>query len=182
MSSLILPPGYVTMGYSRPEPSPELEAKVRPWLQEMDSLLDVRWFENIVPNARHNTFEGRYALVCRWPLMDKRYGMIQNGELGNDPYDILGWYTEDMQDASSAAVTIDSFETKTLELLASADNTRVEWKERLKRSAEKNVERKRKLKVDFLENTIHGMAEFYRNEGLKIQQESGFDMTNKESK
>lgn len=175
MSSLILPPGYANrsgLTHSRPQANPELEARIRPWLKDMDELLDVHWTEGIVWNKRHKAFEGRYALVCKWPQGDKRLGMIQSGELGDYPYDILGWFTEDMQDGGTAAIPLDMFENRVLELLASADNAATPWKARLAQVAAKNVERKRKLKQSFIENEVHDLASHHRNAGLKIAQVS----------
>lgn len=174
MSSLILPPSYRTsvQAHQRPVPNPEIEAKVKQELATIDSLLDLIWVEGVVLNARHNQYEGRYALVCRWPMGDKRWGMIQSGEIGNTPYDILGWFTEDVQNAESPSFEPSAIDERVMKLLASADNNRVDWKIRLASSAQNNIDRKKKIQQDFLENQGHDIASYERNRALGIHQVS----------
>src|SRR5581483_7017023 len=119
------------VNYTRPERNEQLEAKVDAELKQLDSLLGIQWFEAVKYNERQNVYEGRYALTCRWPQSDKRWELYQRGEIG-EPFDILGWFTDDMFDGNSAAVDPEMIWNKTLELLASADNTRHPWKDRLK--------------------------------------------------
>lgn len=106
----------------------EVEAAVREKLKSIDSLLDIVYVE----------WAERYALVCQWPQQDERWKMYQSGEIGAS-YDSLGWFCEDMQDPMSLPVSIDSIENKVLERLASCDNTRHHWKDRMKQIIEKNA-------------------------------------------
>jgi hypothetical protein len=155
---------------SRPEPQPELEEKFRKWLGTIDSLLDVRWVESAAWNAKAETFEGRYALICRWPLADRRYELIRSGELGNEPFDILGWLTRDIHDAESIPQSFDDMENRVVELLARSDNEREDWKSKMKRSVEHNKTLKEKRRKEFLDNEVHDSASYYRNQALGIQQ------------
>jgi hypothetical protein len=104
------------------------EAKVREQLKSIDSLLDVRYIE----------WAGRYSLVCQWPSNDERWKMYQSGEIG-EPFDSLGWFCQDMQDPTSVPVDIDSIEQLVLERLASCDNTRHHWRDRMKQIIDKNA-------------------------------------------
>jgi hypothetical protein len=156
------------IGASRPERNERVESAVRAQLKQIDALLDIRWFGTIAWNERNATPEGRYALVVRWPQGDPRYALIQSGDLGDDPHDILGWFSADMQNADTAAMDVDSIESKVLELLASADNERESWKSRLKRSAEHNIELRRKNKNDFVEHEVHDAASYLREQALGI--------------
>lgn len=168
---MILPPGYSSWGaHNRPQPNPEVEAKVRETLLLYDELLDIHWFEGIHYNERYKDHEGRYALVCRWPLGDKRYLMVQTGEIGDFPYDILGWFTEDMQDGGTAAMPPEMIWTRVDELLASADNNRMPWLQRMQQVAQKNKDHKLKIRHDYVENEVHDSASYYRNAALGIQQ------------
>jgi hypothetical protein len=175
MSNLILPPGYKEArltGHQRPVANPEMEERVRKELRDIDSLLDIKWIENIVYNARHGGMEGRYALVCTWPSSDPRWGMIQTGEIGNTPYDILGWFAEDMQNAESLPQEPSAIDHRVQELLASADNTRVPWRLRLKAAADANIALKIKRRKDFEEGQAHDIASYERNRALGIHQAS----------
>jgi hypothetical protein len=127
------------VNYVAPQPDANTEERVRLQLKQLDSLLDIRWIPNAVFNERYQKLEGRYAIVCRWPSADKRYALIQSGELGDDPHDILGWYTEDVHNANSAAVAPDALERRVMELLASADNERTPWKQRMAQTVAKNA-------------------------------------------
>jgi hypothetical protein len=170
--SLILPASYrrATIDHHRPQPNPVIEEKVRAELKALDDLIDIRWFENIHYNERHKAFEGRYALVVRWPSGDPRYQMIQSGEIGNDPYDIFGWFAKDVQDGGSEALDPDLMLNRAMEILNSADNTKVGWKQRLANAAAKNKALREKRKSDFIDQQVHDIASYYRNSGLNIQQ------------
>jgi len=122
----------------RPEPNPDVEQRIRAELQSLDSLLDIRWFPNAVYNPRHRDFEGRYSLICNWPQSDKRWEMVQSGEIG-DAFDSLGWFCEDIHDPESVPVAPDSIMSKVLELLGKCDNTQHPWRERMKELVEKNA-------------------------------------------
>jgi hypothetical protein len=166
-SNLILPPSYRPSVSSarwgrdnRPQRNEAREATVREWLKAMDSLLDVRWFEDLA----------MYGIVVEWPSNDPRRALIQTGEIGNTPFDILMWAAEDPHNGNTMSLPIDEIENKILEVLASADNQRMPWKARLKQIAEKNVEVRRKRKADFIENQVHDIASYDRNAALGIHQ------------
>lgn len=132
---------------SRPEPNADTERRVRETLKSMDSLLDIKWFPNAVFNQTHRDFEGRYALVCQWPVADPRWELFQRGEI-EDTVDMLGWFCEDIHDATSVPVSPDSIENKVLELLGKCDGERISHAKRMKQILEKNADKRRALRQD----------------------------------
>lgn len=106
----------------------ETETKVRAQLKSIDSLLDIRYVE----------WAGRYSLVCQWPQSDSRWELFQKGDIG-EPFDSLGWFCTDMQDPSSTPVDPDSIEQLVIARLASCDNTRYPWKDRMRDIIAKNA-------------------------------------------
>lgn len=145
----------------RPEPNEQVEQRVRAQLKAIDPLLDLRWFPNAFFNSQHNRMEGRYGLVVRWPQSDLRWPLFHNGDIG-EPVDLLGWFAEDMQNAESAAVDVDSIENRVLALLASADNERMPWRERMRKSAEHNA-KVRQANKDTLADMVHDEASYQFN-------------------
>jgi len=128
--------------HARPEPQPEAEARVRAQLKGIDELLDVKWFPYAIFNEKHKSFEGRYALVCKWPQGDKRWELYQSGEI-EDPVDMFGWFCEDIHNAESMPVSVDSIEQKVVELLSKCDATRIPHSTRLKQIVERNAKVRR---------------------------------------
>lgn len=128
---LYSPTGSVVRS-TRDEPRAERqeaqEAAVREKLKSIDSLLDIKYVE----------WAGRYALICQWPQSDDRWKMYQSGEIGS-PFDSLGWFCSDIQDPSSLPVSVDSIENLILERLASCDNTKTPWKDRMRQIIDKNA-------------------------------------------
>lgn len=150
----------ITTGFNPPEPNPAKEAKVRPRLKELDSLLDIRWIPTVYFNKKYRAFEGRYALICTWPQSDPRWKEFYAGRI-EEPFDILGWFAVDMQDAEMP-LEPDLIWDKVLELLSKADNQKTPWKLRMKQAAEKNARMKRQRKDDFLNNEVHDIASYER--------------------
>lgn len=134
--------GGVRAVHARPEPQPEAEERVRAQLKAIDELLDVKWFPYAIFNEKQNSFEGRYGLVCKWPQGDKRWELFQNGEI-EDPVDMLGWFCEDIHNAESMPVSVDSIEQKVVELLGKCDATRIPHSTRLRQIVEKNAKVRR---------------------------------------
>ena len=161
----------VVPGYQPPQPNPELEKKVVKELREMtgERLLGMLWVPRIVWNQAQEAWEGRYALVCKYPENDPRRKAFQEGETDID-YEILGWFCKDMQNAESMPVEPDAIWNRVLELLAKADNTKLDWKVRLKQVAEKNAKAREQRKQDFLNGVVHDHAEYYRNKYLGVTQ------------
>lgn len=120
-----------------PEPNVEVEERVRTTLQNLDSLLDIKWFPQAIFNPRYKDFEGRYALVCKWPQGDPRWELFQKGEI-DLPYDRLGWFTTDIQDPESIPVAPDSIENKVMELLAKCDGSKQPHLARMAQVVDKN--------------------------------------------
>lgn len=118
----------------------EREAEVREKLKSIDSLLDIQYVE----------WAGRYALICTWPQSDERWKLYQSGEIGA-PYDSLGWFCEDMQDPQSLPVSVDSIENLVLERLASCDNTKHHWKNRMSEIIDKNRKIRDQRKQELVE-------------------------------
>lgn len=121
-----------------PEPNQETEARVREQLQNLDSLLDIKWFPHAVYNPRYKDLEGRYALVCKWPQGDPRWELFQKGEI-ELPYDRLGWFTTDIQDPESIPVAPDSIHNKVMELLSKCDGTKQPHLARMAQVVDRNA-------------------------------------------
>lgn len=153
----------VTATYSRPEPQPEAEERVRAQLKNIDELLDVKWFPYAVYNEKHRTFEGRYALTCKWPQGDKRWQLYESGEI-TEPFDMFGWFCEDIHDANSMPVSVDSIEQKIVELLGKCDATRIPHATRLRQIVEKNAKVRKQKRQPILDQaedvarTLWGIA------------------------
>lgn len=135
-------------GNNRAERSLKAEERVRQELKQIDSLLDVKFYETI----------GRYALVAKWPSHDPRWQMYNSGEI-DDFHDILGWFTVDMYDANTDAIDVDQMEGRVREVLGKMDNNRVDWQYRLKDIAEKNIKRRKELR----QGVIDQVEEVARN-------------------
>lgn len=107
--------------------------------------------------------------------------MYQSGEIG-EPYDALGWFCTDMQDPSSLPVSIDSIENLILERLASCDNTRHHWKDRMRDVISKNSKVRKSRQQDIIERTqeiaetLHfaaGHVKGHKLEGILKEVEEG---------
>jgi hypothetical protein len=109
------------------------EAALREKLKSIDELLDIVYIE----------WAGRYSLICNWPQGDARWEMYQRGEIGAH-HDALGWFCVDMQDPTSLPTSLDDIENKVLELLASCDNNRQDWKFRM----QDHIEHNKKVRKD----------------------------------
>jgi len=132
---------------ARPEPNAEAEERVRTMLKSMDELLDIKWFPYAVFNQKYNDYEGRYALICKWPQGDKRWSLYQSGEI-EDPCDMFGWFCDDIHDADTMPVSPDSIERKVLELLGKCDSNRIPHSTRMKQAMEKNAALRKSRKTE----------------------------------
>ena len=160
---------------SAPEPDPEGEARVRAFLETLDSLLDIQWFPNVRWDPRQDTWQGRYALVCRWPQEDRRWELYRSGEIG-DCHDILGWFTEavraqvpDWQEGEALPTSLDGIEGAILDMLGRQDNTRTSWMQRMKASVEANAARRKKVMEEAQDEILEGLgykAKWLRNEPI----------------
>jgi hypothetical protein len=120
--------------------SKEQEDKVKAFLKSIDGLLDIRWY----PAIR------RYALVAIWPNDYPLREMFKRGEVDDD-CDILGWYSQDVQDADTSPVGLDGMEAKVLQILAKSDNIKTPWKLRLSQVAERNAARRSAIRKPVLD-------------------------------
>lgn len=148
--------GIITL-YSRPEPNPALEAKVREQLKAIDSLLDIKWMPYAIFNPKANTMEGRYCLANEWPQGDPRWQLYQSGEI-QEHWDMIGWFCTDIHNAHSVPVDPDSIEQKVIELLGRCDNSRHQWRDRMKDMVEKNAKKRkaqRQVLIDQAEEVAH---------------------------
>ena len=138
------------------------ETAIREKLKSIDELLDIQYVE----------WAGRYSLVCQWPQSDERWKLYQSGEI-SAPYDSLGWFCEDIQDPSSLPVSIDSIENKVLERLASCDNTKTPWKDRMRDIIERNAKVRKSRQQEIVEqagdiaSTLHHAAGHVDNHKLE---------------
>lgn len=151
---------------ARPEPQPEAEEKVRAQLKSIDELLDVRWFPYAIWSEKNRTFEGRYGLVCTWPQNDKRWELYQNGEI-EDPVDMLGWFCEDIHDATSMPVSVDSIEQKIVELLGKCDANRIPHSTRMREIVERNA-KVRRDKRSVIDDQVEDVARTLWNLAGKV--------------
>ncbi len=119
----------------------ELAAQVREKLKAIDSLLDIQYVE----------WAQRYALTVQWPQSDERWKMFQSGEIGA-PFDNLGWFCADMQDPQSLPVSVDSIENLVLERIASCDNTRYPWKDRMRDIIAKNAKVRKSRQQEIIDS------------------------------
>ena len=128
-----------------PGPNSLTEERVNRELQSLDSLLHIRWFECAYANEAEQRLEGRYALCCHWPRSDKRWEMVQSGEISPaDTIDIMGWFCEDIHDAGSVPKDPEAVMHKMMELLHNADNERQPWAERMAGTAQHNKDQKKR--------------------------------------
>lgn len=140
----------ITGGYVRPQPQEQAEARIRQTLKGLDELLDIKWVPVVLWNEKENCSEGRYALICRWPQADKRWADAYE-DARIEPFDVLAWFCDDLQNASSSAGNIDTMEDQVIEFLGKCDNTRQPWADRMKASVAKNLKVKRAAKDEILD-------------------------------
>lgn len=125
--------------------SEEREQATKAQLQSYDTGLGLLW---------HQAFR-RYAVIATWPIGDRRYELIQKGEMANEPYDILGWLASDLQDADSAGLDLESgLEKQIFAILKKADNQQVPWKLRLAQIAEKNKKLRDSRKAEIVQKAV----------------------------
>lgn len=132
---------------------PEREAQARQILKEIDPLLDVRWMDGVK----------RYALLCRWPENDRRWELVRSGEIGA-PEDVLGWFTQGSGGIQTAeALPVDPLEMmdRIVEWLGKMDNQAQSWKDRMRKTVERNAEVRRKAKQAIIDETMD-QAEYYK--------------------
>ena len=145
MSNLWLP--YSEKTHVGPQPSLELEDRMRPILKGLDELLDIRWVFPAVFNVGAGRAEGRYAIICRWPQGDKRWTLDHGGE----PFDVLCWACTDLTNANSIPMKPEEVEKRVLEFLYKCDNTRESWKVRMAQTIENNKRQKQRVKNEGLD-------------------------------
>ncbi len=79
MSSLIVNRAGKSM------PSPQILERLR----QIDPALSLRFFEYPPP------LESHWAIMWQWPLNDRRRQLIQEGKIGDDPYDVISRMPKD---------------------------------------------------------------------------------------
>jgi hypothetical protein len=120
-----------------PQPNPETEQRVNAELRaHCDRALHIVWVPEVVPNARHQCYEGRYGLMCDWHPNDKRHADVPLGY--RERWDLIGWMCEDMQDGNSIPLQPEAIVARARELLGTCDNTRFPWRERMRAHVEHN--------------------------------------------
>lgn len=143
--------------YFPPQPIPHVEAMVRKELQRIDHLLDILWVPDVYPNGAQGVVEGRYGLICRWPKSDGRWKLVRE-EGYTDAFDLLGWFCEDMDDASTVPNSPETMMQLVYERLGNADNEAAPWYDRMKQVFGKNIDLMRERK-NVLDETVEEMAE-----------------------
>jgi hypothetical protein len=108
--------------------------RVRQELKGIDSLLDV-----IEHPAIH-----RFALIAWWPENEPKRALVKSGEVDpNSAYDILGWFSQDPWDAETEPLDV-VLDKRVTDILNKCDNRREDWKQRLTRIAQKNIDVRRR--------------------------------------
>jgi hypothetical protein len=144
---MLYSPAGTPLNLPPPGPSPQTEALVNAELQKLDTLLHIRWLPIAAWNAAQQRYEGRYALCCFWPDIDKRRQWVRDGTHDpNEAYDSMGWFCDDIMNANSLPREPMAVMHKVLELLGSADNTRVPWAARMRSTIAHNAERKEQVR------------------------------------
>lgn len=147
-----------------PGPTPGAEAVMRERVKSMDELLDIRWFATAYWNGLKGRWEGRYALVSKWPKSDPRWQMVFSGEIApDDAEDLIGWMTEDMGDANSVPVSLEAMENRVCTLLHSCDEAQFPWKKRMAQIIEKNAAVRRKKKTDAGDHAFDVALDYYQH-------------------
>ena len=149
---LIYQPNYIP-----PQPMPDVEERVRKELQAIDPLLDITWVDDVVPNPAHQLYEGRYALICRWPASDGRWQAVREDGY-TDAYDMLGWFCEDPANADSIPQDPYNMMALIYKLLQNADSEEAPWYERMSQVFGKNLDRMRDNK-QMLDDEVTEIAE-----------------------
>jgi len=134
----------------RGTPNRDAEIVVRQYLKELDPLLDIEWMDLV----------GRYALVCQWPEVDKRWALYRDGSIG-EPKDILGWFVEGIQDASGLPIDPLDMLDRILEWLGKMNNEREDWSTRMKKTVSDNAELRRRRKQAIVDETMD-VTEYYQ--------------------
>jgi len=152
------------LGPRQEEPSSESREKAEAILKQLDPLLGIVWLPFARYDEKRDEWEGRYALTCTWPQVDKRWELYRSGDLG-EPFDILGMFEEDGKMltwhsvGSSPVLDPMSVMDSALEVLGKMDLTRQDWKERVKKNAEHNKALAEKRRKDMIGDVVHGMVE-----------------------
>lgn len=108
--------------------------RVRQELRSIDALLDI-----VEHPALH-----RFALVAWWPEAEPKKALIQSGEVDPEAaYDILGWFSVDPWDADTEPVEV-AVDRRVAEILTKCDNSRANWRDRLAKIAQKNIDVRKK--------------------------------------
>jgi hypothetical protein len=81
--------------------------------------------------------------------------------------DMLGWFCEDIHDATSMPLGVDSIEQKVIELLGKCDGERIPHKTRMKEILERNAKR-RKSNKQTIEDRTHEITSTLWNLAGKV--------------
>jgi len=114
------------MTYIPPERQPAVEGRVREALQSVDALLDIKWIFPCRYNASMQNAEGWYALIAYYGELDGRRHIDAAG------FDVLGWFCEDMNDASSTPVNPEASLPQIRNYLSEFDGERHGVRDRLR--------------------------------------------------
>jgi hypothetical protein len=143
--------------YIPPQPIPQVEEMIRQELARIDPLLDILWIDEVYPNEVQEVYEGRYALIVRWPSTDGRWIAVRE-EGYTEAYDLLGWFCEDVSDAESVPQDPYSMMSLVYDLLHNADNEEAPWYDRMKQVFDKNLDKMRENK-QMLDDEIEEIAD-----------------------
>jgi len=146
---------------ARPQPNTFTEQRVNAELSRYDPLLHIRWMPAGYV-AEDGSYEGRYALACRWPQADKRWSWVREGKYDpNDAVDVMGWFCSDMHDASSVPHEPEQMLSRVLALLGECDNERFPWRGRMASAIKANEDRRELVKQEAVEEAVDAASTGY---------------------
>ncbi len=156
--------------YVPPTPNDLTEERVNEELRSIDSLLSIRWMP-IVYQKSPDVWEGRYALCFRWPESDPRWGTVPEGY--DEPYDILCWFCEDMHNGNSVPMDPESIMGLVRNFLGKCDNSRFPWRDRMKKTVEKNERHRAKIKQEASDEVDWEYSYWHSNRATRVFQYQG---------
>lgn len=152
--------------HAAPAANAEREKVVQRYLTHLDSRLAVKWIDHVVKtwdvNEEEIKHEGRYALIFSLPSNDPMTAYAR--QIGREhPYDVLGWFCEDMTSADSRPVPCDEMEPVVREFLGRIDGTRNRVTDRLKEISENNKKVSERAMADYADSASMEMLDHRRS-------------------
>lgn len=143
-------------------PNSVREQRARETLKQIDQCLDIRWYWTAVHEDDVNdeiiSWEGRYAIIMYLSPNDPELAIArQNGT--EDPFTILGWYTQDMNRAESLPLPCDEIEPKLRIFLGRQDGNVRTHTDRLRELQLLGDIQEQKQRDDILDESVQNALE-----------------------